>query len=457
MMTDTLRGLSFMHSLESGPIAHGDMKLSNILVTSDERALICDFGRSRQPQDQPNEVIVSGSSPFAGTVRYMSPELFVPDSARPTPAADMWAYGCVALESGEVPSSPIPMDIFSGFGSEPIPPWPSRIKDFHGQLGLFIQVSSSLRATVWTAFAKGSMGVAIKVPRLNASVQNQTRHDHLEYVLRKMVISRLGVRHRNIVDLLGITSGFSPHEGIVFEECFNWNLATYFKENPVIQEEYTRRKGPIVNTYSLMYDILEGLKYMHDFPVPIPQGDLTPENISVDREGNAKISLFSFGRVLAALPPSAGATASIGSVLSPRWMSPELLMSDQQPTTESDMWAIGCVCYWILTSLKPYAAFGRDDFAGVESIRGQPPATLASVYHRYTWITNGIWGAIAKCWRQDPLLRTSAKDFLELLKTLEGRKIPWLPITVVDLAGKVRFDSSQRQQNNRITTYSFVW
>ncbi|KAJ1300889.1 hypothetical protein OPQ81_003316 [Rhizoctonia solani] len=205
MMMDTLRGLSFMHGLESGPIAHGDIKLSNILVTSDERALICDFGRARGAHDEPNELIISGSSPFAGTVRYMSPELFVPDSARPTPAADMWAYGCIALEilcrlqpyhgiasdvlvaelirgghppsdrprgprgslvndalwnvlsscwkaqdwrptapvfleqlkwmleSGEVPSSPIPMDIFSGLDSF----------SFKSQLA-FAQLSGSL-------------------------------------------------------------------------------------------------------------------------------------------------------------------------------------------------------------------------------------------------------------------------------------------------------------------------
>ncbi|KAG8712864.1 hypothetical protein FRC11_013966 [Ceratobasidium sp. 423] len=98
MMTDTLRGLSFMHGMDSGPIAHGDIKSSNILVNSDETALICDFGRSCQQNDSPNEVILSSSSPFGGTVRYMSPELLVPDTARPSPAADMWAYGCVALE-----------------------------------------------------------------------------------------------------------------------------------------------------------------------------------------------------------------------------------------------------------------------------------------------------------------------------------------------------------------------
>ncbi|CAE6459267.1 unnamed protein product [Rhizoctonia solani] len=498
MMADTLRGLSYMHGLESGPIAHGDVKLGNILVTSKETALICDFGRSRQPHDGPNEVVVSGSSPFAGTIlcrlqpyHGVSSDVLIaelirgghPPSDRPRgprgslindalwnvlsscwkaqdwrPTAQLFLENLtLMLQRGEVPNSPILMNVFSGFGSEPIPPWPSEIKDFDGQLKFLIQVSSSLRATVWAATAQGGRSVVIKVPRLNASAQNQARHDHLRYVLRKVVLSRLGVRHRNIIDLLGIASRFSLHEGIVFESCFRWNLVTYVKENPVIQEEYTRRKGPMVNTFSLMCDILEGLRYMHNFPVPIPQGDLTPENISVDSEGTAKISLFSFGRVLAALPPGAGVTASIGVVLSSRWMSPELLATDQQPTTESDMWAVGCLCYWILTGIKSYAAFGRDDFAGAESIRGQPPATLASVYHRYTWITNGIWSALARCWKQDPLLRTSAKDFLNLLKSLDGRRLAWLPITVMDLAGKVRFDSSQRQQSNPVEEYSFVW
>jgi serine/threonine protein kinase len=103
-----------MHNLESGPIAHGDVKLvgssrercrallrppeNNILVDSNENALICDFGRSRQPDDQPNEAMLFNSSPFAGTVRYMSPELLETETARPSPAADMWAYGCIALE-----------------------------------------------------------------------------------------------------------------------------------------------------------------------------------------------------------------------------------------------------------------------------------------------------------------------------------------------------------------------
>ncbi|KAF8596045.1 kinase-like protein [Ceratobasidium sp. AG-I] len=87
-----------MHELRPAPIAHGDIKSHNILVTENEKAIICDFGRSRSPQDQPQEV--SRSSPFGATLRYMSPELFASSMAGPTPASDMWAYGCVALEVG---------------------------------------------------------------------------------------------------------------------------------------------------------------------------------------------------------------------------------------------------------------------------------------------------------------------------------------------------------------------
>ncbi|KAF8714487.1 Protein tyrosine kinase, partial [Rhizoctonia solani] len=97
MLTDILCGLDYMHcGLPSGPIAHGDMKLGNILVTPDETAKLCDFGRSHKRGDPRGEV--SHSSVLAGTVRYMSPELFDSNLHGPTPAADMWAYGCIALE-----------------------------------------------------------------------------------------------------------------------------------------------------------------------------------------------------------------------------------------------------------------------------------------------------------------------------------------------------------------------
>ncbi|KAG8713511.1 hypothetical protein FRC11_011941 [Ceratobasidium sp. 423] len=162
--------------------------------------------------------------------------------------------------------------------------------------------------------------------------------------------------------------------------------------------------------------------------------------------------------MLAALPLDAGVTATVESVLSFRWMSPELVTANNpQPTTEADMWAFGCVCFWLHTILEPYASVRRDDLAGVEIMRGHPPATLARVYRRAPWTTNGIWSAIGKCWRQNPLERPSATEFMRLLTKLEGRTIKWLPTNLADLTGKVRFDSSQHQEHNRIAIYQSVW
>lgn len=41
-----------------------------------------------------------------------------------------------------------------------------------------------------------------------------------------MVQNRYGVRHRNIIDLLGIDSSFTPHPGLVLEYCLEDNLVT---------------------------------------------------------------------------------------------------------------------------------------------------------------------------------------------------------------------------------------
>ncbi|KAH7322345.1 kinase-like domain-containing protein [Rhizoctonia solani] len=364
------------------------------------------------------------------------------------------------LQNGEVPSSPIPMDFFPRIGNEPIPAWPREIEDMNGQLRSFVVRWRGLRSTVFSASSEASRVVAVKVPRLNASLDNQTRHDHLEYIFRRVVTSRCGVHHPNIIEFLGITSGFTPHEGLVFEFCFQWNLDKYLKKKPVMPEKYARSPDPYPSHYSLMCDILEGLRFMHGYPIPITHGDLTPENISVDNGGRAKISLISFGRMLAALPLDAGVTATVESVLSFRWMSPELVIANNpQPTTESDMWMFGCICFWLLTLREPYAHISRDSLAGTEIMQGRPPATLAHVYRRATWTTNGLWSAIGKCWRLNPLKRPTATEFMKALALLEGRTIKWLPTNVIDLAGKVRFgfDSSQPQDRNQAARYQFGW
>lgn len=102
----------------------------------------------------------------------------------------------------------------------------------------------------------------------------------------------------------------------------------------------------------------------------------------VTADGVAKVGLFSFGRIISAIPAAATLTASAGPLLPFRWMSPELLLNNK-PNTESDMWAMGCVGFWVrqnssflsyLTTLThPYI---RQDLNGSTPLRRPPPGRL---------------------------------------------------------------------------------
>ncbi|KAG8715161.1 hypothetical protein FRC08_010909 [Ceratobasidium sp. 394] len=431
MMTDTLQGLMYMHELKPAPIAHGDIKSQNVLVTADEKAIICDFGSSRLPHDQPREL--TGSSPFVATYRYMSPELFVSNVAGPTPASDMWAYGCLALEilcrvqpyhevsgqyavielikqgqlpsgrprgaraalvndslwsaltlcwreqswrptsrtllerlmqmlqNGEVSTSPALVDLFPLAVDGPLLPWPGGVRDYKGYITIgrengMLASTNKIRSrgtlTATSRWTTTQPTVVIKVPRLNAAPGHREPHDHLEHMIRKAFRARYGVKHRNIVEILGIDSSFEPHPGFVLEHCAGGSLTTYCSKRYAMDLDSTvRPPAPDANAYSLISDVLEGLGYMHNYPVPIPQGDLTPDNILVDKDGVAKIGLFSVGRILAAVPIAATLTSSMGALLPFRWMSPEILVENRNPSTESDMWAMGCVAFWASTLL----------------------------------------------------------------------------------------------------------
>jgi len=75
------------------PIIHGDLKGHNVLIDSEGKASICDFGLS---------IILDGgptgytSSNFGGSLRFLAPEL-LDDSIR-TVQTDIYAYACTCVE-----------------------------------------------------------------------------------------------------------------------------------------------------------------------------------------------------------------------------------------------------------------------------------------------------------------------------------------------------------------------
>ncbi|KAK2947628.1 putative serine/threonine protein kinase [Blattamonas nauphoetae] len=85
---DIAEGLSVMHNHPTNAMAHGDLKPENVLLSEDNRAMLCDLGAA-----DASGVNTSHSAKEIGTFEYNSPERLDDTDQRGTPASDVWSLG----------------------------------------------------------------------------------------------------------------------------------------------------------------------------------------------------------------------------------------------------------------------------------------------------------------------------------------------------------------------------
>ncbi|KAK7438585.1 hypothetical protein VKT23_017920 [Stygiomarasmius scandens] len=104
---EVAQGLAYLHSQK---IVHGDLRGANILINDDWQACLTDFGLTVFN----DATVATFTSRREGSVRWMAPELHVPESFgldrfRLTPETDIYSFGCVCLElyTGRAPFADI--------------------------------------------------------------------------------------------------------------------------------------------------------------------------------------------------------------------------------------------------------------------------------------------------------------------------------------------------------------
>ncbi|KAG1853432.1 kinase-like domain-containing protein [Suillus subalutaceus] len=100
-------GLKYLH--EKG-IVHGDLTPTNILINSNDKLCLADFGLSMILAESGNATF---NSYHAGNVWWMAPELITPseggEPTKPTTSTDVYSYGCIMLQllCGQQPFFPL--------------------------------------------------------------------------------------------------------------------------------------------------------------------------------------------------------------------------------------------------------------------------------------------------------------------------------------------------------------
>ncbi|KAF8842576.1 kinase-like protein [Paxillus ammoniavirescens] len=224
--------------------------------------------------------------------------------------------------------------------------------------------------------------------------------------LRRELNLRAGLKHENILPLLGITTGFGPLTALVYP----------WMENDILTSYLQRNKGglSLCDRLELLRDVATGLRYLHS--CSIVHGKLRGSNIFVSASGRAQLSGFGFSEIFPE-PWDNGVSSSTESV---RWLAPESLTtghdglsSSGAPLKKSDVYSFGSVMLQVCSGEVPYANIRRDTDVVLALYDGVTPSRPTT-----QWMNDRMWVFIQRCWsiEEKGAKRPSAEEALNFIQ-----------------------------------------
>ncbi|KAG8912774.1 hypothetical protein FRC01_004904, partial [Tulasnella sp. 417] len=243
--------------------------------------------------------------------------------------------------------------------------------------------------------------------------------------------------HPNIIQLVGFVENMEKGEA--------WIILPW-EANGNVREFLQSGTWDLSERISLIQDTASGLKYLHSHQPPICHGDLKSLNILVNSSYQAVITDFGSARirehvasaeedniselaqgvlvngVIAAgvtspevkFDPSTLDLTLTGPKYSLRWTAPEVMMGQEQDLP-SDMWAIGWICWEIITGKVPFDELGREEVIIHHTVTGKLPDIQEQTDLSQVLI---LCGLMSECWFLEPAKRMHASEFQQKVEMM---------------------------------------
>ncbi|MBL8682210.1 MAG: serine/threonine protein kinase [Myxococcales bacterium] len=278
-----------------------------------------------------------------------------------------------------------------------------------GRYELLGEIASGGMATVYLGRAVGARGFS----RL---VAIKRMHPHLErdeeFVTSFLEEARLAarIRHTNVVATLDVEDGEAPY--LVMEYVEGDRLSGLIKEHV----NRAREGLPLPIALRCAIDALEGLHAAHDLrdddgaPLDLIHRDISPQNVLVGVDGVARVT--DFGIAKAAGRASHTREGELKGKIA--YMAPEQLTNPNGIDRRVDVFAMGVVCWEMLTGRRLFRAATDMETIGVilhheiTQVRAVAPA-----------IPERVEAVVMRALERDPAMRwQSAQDFARALDSL---------------------------------------
>jgi serine/threonine protein kinase len=174
-------------------------------------------------------------------------------------------------------------------------------------------------------------------------------------------------------------------------------MTTELLEGVPLADKLEEGRLPLRKAVDIIEQVLAALGHAHSHGVV--HREVTPENIWLLNNGSVKLGGFGLAKGTQDLTLTQEGT-SLGSVA---YMSPEQVKGVAQIDFRTDLYAVGCVLYEILTGRKPFTAKSDFDVMLAHVQRDPVPAYMIN-----SEIPGGIQQALHKAMAKDPAERFSA-------------------------------------------------